>query len=145
MMTVSGDLPCATDAQVLRISLERSPHAPALARAAITGFSDGRKIAPSRLATLTLLVSEVVTNAVIHSAAPPRSEILLCARLLEREAVRVEVTDHGEGFTPIPRDSSRPDGGYGLYLVEKEALRWGVDRQGGTRVWFELATQPAAA
>jgi len=142
-MTVSGESPTRMDAPILRISLERSPHAPSLARAAITGFSEGRRIAPSRLATLALLVSEVVTNAVIHSGAPPRSEILLCARLLDKGAVRVEVTDHGAGFTPVPRDLTRPDGGYGLYLVDKEALRWGVDELGGTRVWFELATQPA--
>jgi anti-sigma regulatory factor (Ser/Thr protein kinase) len=132
------------DAPSLRISLEPSPAAPSLARAAITGFSDGREIAPARLATLALLVSEVVTNAVIHAQAPAESEIILCARLLEEGAVRVEVTDSGGGFTPAPRDLTRPDGGYGLFLVEKEALRWGVDRKGGTRVWFELATQQAA-
>jgi anti-sigma regulatory factor (Ser/Thr protein kinase) len=142
MMTVSGESSRRMDASILRISLERSPHAPSLARAAITGFSDGRDIAASRLATLTLLVSEVVTNAVLHSGAPPRSEILLCASLVGGSAVRVEVTDGGGGFTPTPRDLTRPDGGYGLYLIEKEARAWGVDRKGGTRVWFELATQP---
>jgi anti-sigma regulatory factor (Ser/Thr protein kinase) len=129
------------DSPLLRISLEQGPHAPSLARAAIIGFSDGRAIAPARLATLTLLVSEIVTNAVIHSNAQPRSEILLCARMLGEGAVRVEVVDRGTGFTPAPRDLARPEGGYGLYLVDKEALRWGVDHAGGTRVWFELATK----
>ncbi len=140
MMSLSGESSFNTDARALRISLEQAPQAPALARAAVAGFSDGSDIEPPRLATLLLLVSEVVTNVVIHASAPLRAEISLCVRLTDAGAVRVEVTDGGEGFTPRSRDPSRPGGGYGLYLVEQEALNWGVDRQGGTRVWFELAT-----
>ncbi|HWC85105.1 MAG TPA: ATP-binding protein [Solirubrobacteraceae bacterium] len=128
---------------MLRLSLEQGPHAPSLARAAVTGFSEGRDIAPARLATLLLLVSEVVTNAVIHSNAPAEAEITLRASLVDSGAVRVEVTDGGDGFTPVPRDPGRPGGGYGLYLVDRESLCWGVDRAAGTRVWFELAAQPA--
>jgi anti-sigma regulatory factor (Ser/Thr protein kinase) len=142
MMSPSGESSHATDARMLRISLEQSSHAPALARAAITGFSDGSEIAPSRLATLLLLVSEVVTNAVVHSTARDPSEIVLCAELTDGGGVRVEVTDRGGGFTPVPRDPDRPGGGYGLFLVEREAERWGVDRKGGTRVWFELPAAP---
>jgi hypothetical protein len=55
----------------------------------------------------------------------------------------VEVTDGGSGFTPAPRDPDHPGGGYGLYLVEREARSWGADGQGGTRVWFELDTARA--
>ena len=36
------------------------------------------------------------------------------------------------------RDPMRTDGGYGLYLVEKVASRWGVDSTSPTKVWFEL-------
>ncbi|HWF25503.1 MAG TPA: ATP-binding protein [Solirubrobacteraceae bacterium] len=127
--------------RALGISLEQSPHAPALARAAVSGFSDGNEIAPARLATLLLLVSEVVTNAVIHSRAPADTEIALSASLTDAGAIRIEVTDGGDGFTPVPRDPSTPGGGYGLYLVDRESVSWGVDRSGGTRVWFELATR----
>jgi anti-sigma regulatory factor (Ser/Thr protein kinase) len=139
-MTGRGKPARSVDDSLLRISLERNPQAPSLARAAITGFTDGSNIDPGTLATLSLLVSEVVTNAVVHSVAPPRSEISLYARRLDRGTVRVEITDQGPGFTPRPRDPARPDGGYGLYLLDKEAQRWGVDRHGGTRVWFEMAT-----
>jgi anti-sigma regulatory factor (Ser/Thr protein kinase) len=139
MMSLSGESSCPTDARALCISLEQTPHAPALARAAVAGFSDGQEIAPARIATLLLLVSEVVTNAVIHSSAPAPTEILLRARIVDAGAVRIEVTDAGKGFTPVPRDPDHPGGGYGLYLVDKEARCWGVDREGGTRVWFELA------
>jgi anti-sigma regulatory factor (Ser/Thr protein kinase) len=138
-MAVSGCTPHSQDVCTMRISLERDPQAPSLARAAVAGFTEKSEIAATELATLTLLVSELVSNAVLHSDAPPASGILLCAHLLGGGAVRVEVIDRGGGFTAIPRDPAQPGGGYGLYLVDRQATRWGVDREGGTRVWFELA------
>jgi anti-sigma regulatory factor (Ser/Thr protein kinase) len=125
------------DTLALEIGLERDAQAPALARAALAGFLAQRRIDPDALATLRLLVSEVVSNAVMHSDAPPSSEILLRARVLDDGGVRVEVTDRGSGFTPKPRDPDR-HGGYGLYLLDKQATRWGVDGRDGGRVWFEL-------
>jgi hypothetical protein len=48
------------------------------------------------------------------------------------------VVDEGNGFEPVPRPkSSTKAGGWGLYLVEKLAARWGVST-GSTHVWFEL-------
>lgn len=123
---------------ILRLDLERSPEAPSLARAAIVGFFEERDMSAAVLATLTLLVSELVSNAVIHSDAPAASAVVVCARALDGGTVRVEVTDQGSGFTPLPRDPERHHGGYGLYLVEKQATKWGVDRRDGVRVWFEL-------
>jgi len=130
----------AGDARVLRIVLPRSPEAPSLARAATAGLCERREIDPESMSTLTLLVSEIVSNAVVHADAPPASEILLCVRLLDDGGVRVEVTDQGTGFTPVPRDPNQRGGGYGLYLVDHQASRWGVDSRDGTRVWFELAS-----
>ena len=123
---------------MLRIGLERNPEAPAVARAAVAGLFKERDIQPDALATLRLLVSELVSNAVLHSDAPPSSHIELCVHLLEESAVRVEVLDKGRGFTPTPLEDTPYGGGYGLYLVEKQATQWGVDQRDGTRVWFEL-------
>ena len=54
--------------------------------------------------------------------------------------LRAEVTDTGPGFAPRERDRDLDEpGGWGLVLVESIAKRWGVERDGGTRVWFELA------
>jgi anti-sigma regulatory factor (Ser/Thr protein kinase) len=130
------------DVRTMRISLERDPQAPSLARAAMRGFIEKSRLAATELATLSLLVSELVSNAVLHSDAPPASGIELCAHLLERGAVRVEVIDRGSGFIASPRDPSGAHGGYGLFLVEQQATRWGVDQEGGTRVWFELTSSP---
>ena len=88
---------------------------------------------------LRLLVSELVTNSVRHATAND-SPVGLSLRLAQ-QTVRVEVHDGGDGFdpgTPTPRSADAGYGGYGLFLVERMASRWGVDTDDGTLVWFEL-------
>jgi len=91
-----------------------------------------------------LLISELVTNSVLHSGA--------CAVLvrvsLSRTMVRLEVEDSGRGGVVAPRS---PDvdggGGFGLQLVQALSERWGLERvaQGGTSVWVELPRTAASA
>ena len=129
-------------APVLRLDLETNREAPSVARAAIAGFSEDRAWGETTLATLALLVSEVVTNAVIHPEVDDPGDIQLRARIAG-DVIRVEVTDAGEGFEPRPRDPGRSDRGFGLYLLEKQAERWGVESVDGTTVWFELSLRAA--
>ena len=121
----------------LKLELKRDLEAPSVARAAASGSCDGLKLSPSVCHTLLLLVSELVSNAVLHSNAPAHTPIVFTTSVTE-DFIRVTVTDTGDGFVPTPRKSEAKHGGYGLYLVDKAARRWGVDRVGGTRVWFEL-------
>jgi anti-sigma regulatory factor (Ser/Thr protein kinase) len=139
-MPLSNDLVCGNGCPVLRLKFERNDEAPSLARAAVLGFCEDLDLSPSTVATLTLLVSEVVTNAVIHPDVDPPGPIALCARI-GRGRIRIEVSDNGSGFTPKARDPDRLEGGYGLYLVEKEATCWGVEQAPTTTVWFELKTE----
>jgi anti-sigma regulatory factor (Ser/Thr protein kinase) len=54
--------------------------------------------------------------------------------------VRAQVSDSGEGFAPGERTLAMDEpGGWGLVLVERVADSWGVDHNGRTSVWFELA------
>lgn len=81
-----------------------------------------------------LLVSELVTNALLHA----RSEIDLVLRVLEK-AVRCEVYD-GSRATPTlrPVDSAAVTG-RGLALVAHLASDWGTERTpDGKVVWFEV-------
>jgi anti-sigma regulatory factor (Ser/Thr protein kinase) len=128
----------AGEEPMLLLDLDQSPEAPGLARAAISGLASDIDIESGKLATLKLLVSELVTNAVIHPEAARPSKISLRALLRDR-MLRVEVADRGNGFEPRPRDPRRRDGGYGLFLLDKQADRWGVEQDGGNTVWFELA------
>jgi anti-sigma regulatory factor (Ser/Thr protein kinase) len=85
---------------------------------------------------VVLLVSELVTNCVVHADLDPGQEIDL--RLLRRpEMVRVEVRDGGRGFADALVGGA-PMSGFGLYLVEQLTDRWGVDRGENTCVWFEV-------
>jgi anti-sigma regulatory factor (Ser/Thr protein kinase) len=85
--------------------------------------------------TLRLLVSEVVTNAVKHGGTTHPVEL----HAHWNAEVRIEVSDHGEGFTPAPRIAALDEpGGFGLYLVGRLADRWGVETDDGTTVWFVL-------
>jgi len=121
----------------VRLTLERSVEAPGIARTAITELAHELGIDGSVRQTLVLLVSEVVSNAVLHSKGPHEACIGLTAEV-SGEAVRVTVIDAGDGFTPGQRDPARADGGYGLYLLAKAASRWGVDAGAPTCVWFEV-------
>ena len=130
------------DKPLLTLVVEQNNSAPALARAAIAAFCETRDVPERALATVKLLVSELVTNAVTHPDLEGPANVRLLARV-EPEVIRVEVTDNGGGFDPIPRDPSRTGSGFGLFLVDKESVRWGVDKIGGTRVWFEVALDKA--
>jgi anti-sigma regulatory factor (Ser/Thr protein kinase) len=122
----------------LELELDPSPEAPAIARAAVKGFTSTLELESAALATLQLLVSEIVTNAVIHPKTQRESKIALRA-WLAAGVLRVEVVDQGIGFAPAPRDPARAAGGYGIFLLDKQATRWGIERRCGTVVWFELA------
>ena len=88
--------------------------------------------------TLKLLVSEVVTNAVKHGDSGHPVEL----HAHWNAEVRIEVSDHGDGFTPAPRAAALDEpGGFGLYLVGQLAERWGVETNHGTTVWFVLPRQ----
>lgn len=117
------------------VYLTRSAEAPGRARAFVR---QAMVDAPSPIVETTeLLVSELVTNAVLHTPA---------AR------IRIDIDPEGSGVRvavhdPVPRLDRSPaplapsgDGGYGLGIVEALATRWGVEEADtGKRVWFELS------
>jgi DNA-binding NarL/FixJ family response regulator len=95
--------------------------------------------------TVTLLVSELVANAVVHAGSPV--DVLV---QLTDEVARVEVTDASD-TVPVAEwpgaaadDDPDPDAetsGRGLAIVDAMAQRWGAQTRagGGKTVWFEVA------
>jgi integral membrane sensor domain MASE1/anti-sigma regulatory factor (Ser/Thr protein kinase) len=118
------------------IDLEPGPDCPADARAALSPLEEA--LAERVFSDLRLLVSELVTNSVRHAHLSPTDRIRLRVRVAGR-VLRVEVSDPGEGFgASIPEPTPKNLGGWGLFLTEQLADRWGVDRQAGwTTVWLE--------
>ena len=119
----------------LRLRLRCDSSAPKLAREAV-GKLD--VTGPARDDAL-LVVSELATNAVLHSGSDPNEEIEIVAEVLP-DRLRIEVTDGGRSDnTPVPRaDEYAGPGGIGLRVVQAIAHGWGTERGNGTRVWAEL-------
>jgi PAS domain S-box-containing protein len=124
----------------LRISIPSSAHAPGRARRAVERLSGG--LDPTLVEQLKLLATELVTNSCRHAAAEGDPIGLVLA--VDDGLVRMSVTDTGPGFT-TPEGEPDLDGesGRGLFIVDAMADRWGVDAEGGTRVWLELAVTGA--
>ena len=92
-------------------------------------------------AKVSLLLTELVTNAVRHGGARNGEPLTVT---LERWPwlLRVSVSDPGPVFQWRPPDPRRPpeEGGYGLVLVDRMARRWGIEpSEDSTTVWFELS------
>ena len=83
---------------------------------------------------VSLLVSELVTNVVLH--ARTSCDVVLCPN----DVLRVEVIDR-DPRPPIRKDHDPEAGsGRGLVLLAGLSSRHGADRDStGKRVWFELA------
>jgi serine/threonine-protein kinase RsbW len=120
----------------VRRALPPDALAPAVARAALRRL----RMEEDVLERGELVISEVVTNAVRHAnltlSQPIRVVLALVPRML-----RIEVTDDGEGFDPVvepPLDQDPDEGGWGLFLVEQLADRWGLERGHSNQVWCEF-------
>jgi serine phosphatase RsbU (regulator of sigma subunit)/PAS domain-containing protein/anti-sigma regulatory factor (Ser/Thr protein kinase) len=118
---------------VARLVLPEGGRAPALARR-FAAEALGELGADDAVAPAMLLTSELVTNAMVHGAAPISVEVHAVP-----SGVRVAVADHHPDL-PAPRAASRDDEhGRGRLLVEAIAAAWGVDAHPpGKSVWFEL-------
>ncbi len=86
--------------------------------------------------TVALLVSELVTNALVHTEGPATLELRR-----QPDRIRVLVTDE---HTRLPRAQPADEdatGGRGMVLVDALATEWGVEPSGtGKTVWAELRT-----
>ena len=88
-----------------------------------------------------MLVSEAVTNAVLHAGTEVRVRI---GR--DGESVRVEVADASSEEPQVRHPSEEAATGRGLMLIEELSDSWGLKRSSdGKVVWFELNSAPVAA
>jgi len=110
-------LPFPADRPRVRLALAPSAEAPAFARRAVGGLRG--ELETEELFTAELLISELVSNVVLHAAAssPPRATATLW---LSPERLRVDVVDRGEGFRPrVVGPYPDKETGWGLHLVNE--------------------------
>ena len=116
--------------------------APRAARAFVAETLTAWNVQADEVEAAQLVVSELVTNAVLHAADSPT--ISLDLRLTDG-AVRVLVSDGGRGEPdrrPHP-DPRTDETGRGVWLVDAFAERWGTEMHGrdGKTVWCELSIE----
>lgn len=130
----------AAAARRFRFELAAHPGSPAqarrLTRARLTGWS----VCEDTCDTAALVVTELVTNAIVHTA----SRRVVCELHDGDDLVRIAVRD--EGCAPgEPHPSPRrpeEEHGRGLLLVESLCHAWGAHEHGpGLLVWAELPRQ----
>jgi anti-sigma regulatory factor (Ser/Thr protein kinase) len=134
-LRVSGRPEAARDAlDTLSMRLRGGPEAAASARRALARLRG--ELDEPVVENMRLLVTELVGNSVRHA----RANNVGLKVLVTEPSVWIEVTDEGPGFEPEDRPETQDDlSGWGLFLVDRLADRWGVARHAGhTRVWFEL-------
>jgi serine/threonine-protein kinase RsbW len=128
--------------QQATLELVPALRAPRAARAFVAKTLTAWNVQADEVEAAQLVVSELVTNAVLHAADSPT--IILDLRLTDG-AVRVMVSDGGlgepdRGPHPDPRTSET---GRGVWLVDAFAERWGTEMHGrdGKTVWCELSIE----
>jgi serine/threonine-protein kinase RsbW len=89
-----------------------------------------------------LLVSELVTNSVRHAQLASDARVRVSVEICDG-FVRLEVEDPGDVAIGAVAPDREHGGGFGLFLVEALAQRWGSKHEGTTCVWAELAISPA--
>jgi hypothetical protein len=101
------------------------------------------QVCPDTRDSAELVVSELVTNAIVHTA----SEHVVCELHDSEETELVRIAVHDEGCAPgaapgeghQARHRSEEERGRGLLLVEALCRAWGAHEAGpGLLVWAEL-------
>ncbi len=120
----------------MRLVLKPDELAPGKARARVSKLKS--RLGP-RYDDVVLVVSELVTNSVRHSASDQSIEMKV---EVSDSVIRVEVSDRGAGFVPV--ESMRGEG-LGLIIVDRVAAQWGVTSNGSCTVWVEISMVPEPA
>ncbi|QIK66653.1 ATP-binding protein [Nocardioides sp. HDW12B] len=118
-----------------------STTSPAQARAFVAWWSRQHEL-PDLLDDLLLVVSELVTNAVVHA----RSHVRIRIEELPSH-VRLTVSDDSLERPRLSLAGHVVDGdehGRGLWLVDACSTDWGTDllREGGKSTWASFAVRP---
>jgi anti-sigma regulatory factor (Ser/Thr protein kinase) len=86
-----------------------------------------------------LIVTELVGNSIRHSGLRPHEQVGITAEW-SGTRLRVAVRDRSRPKAPSPvagtiRPRAGAESGWGLFIVDRLATRWGTDEAG---YWFEL-------
>ncbi|MGJ5826522.1 SpoIIE family protein phosphatase [Streptomyces ossamyceticus] len=93
---------------------------------------------PDQVDSAVLLVSEMLTNVLVHTDADALLVVEMTGEGGKRR-MRIEVTDASDDLPHKRRPGELASSGRGLVLMDVLADAWGVDPRGdGKSIWFEL-------
>ncbi len=128
----------APDSTPLRATYRETIDSPGPPRHWLAGLLATERVDPQTLDEATLVVSELVTNALIHGGGAPNLGMTLTSDALVIAVTdTTEVADNDElrSGVVVPGEV----GGLGLLIVERLALSWGVlPHPAGKTVWAIL-------
>ena len=91
--------------------------------------------------TAVLLVSELVTNAVLHTRTESRTIVLRLEAA--KTGLRIEVEDADPRWPQPRRPAGLDESGFGFVLIAALARKWGLrGTAAGKAIWAELDTRP---
>jgi anti-sigma regulatory factor (Ser/Thr protein kinase) len=118
------------------VTLPDGPEGASFARRAMGRAAELWRLDREMTETALLLVSELATNAIRHGTPPVRLSLRL-----DRDRLRVEVTDSSPALPELSQPGPDQISGRGLQIVQQLAATWGASsspRKLGKTVWFEL-------
>jgi hypothetical protein len=125
----------------LIVELPSELSSPGEARRALGAELVGHGISLDRpeVESAMLVISELVTNAIVHGSSPIR----MIVDIGDRESINLAVTDAAD---EVPHMRCLPTagqvGGWGMELIDRVSLSWGVlsapDHEAGKIVWAHL-------
>jgi anti-sigma regulatory factor (Ser/Thr protein kinase) len=96
-----------------------------------------RHFEPDLFYDLSLCVSELVTKSVQHAADTPNGDEIELTVSRREEFVRAEVMEHRRDIV-VTQPPAMDSDDWGMFIVDRVADRWGVDRSLGTLLWCEI-------
>ena len=131
---------CRYDSGVASIDLPPERSAAAQARRFVREVCASWGLVREVIDDIELLVSELVTNAVLHARSAARLTIEQLG-----DCIRVTVADSSAVPPRLREYGPEAATGRGVFLVDRLAREWGVETNDGAgkRVWFEVAVEPA--
>jgi anti-sigma regulatory factor (Ser/Thr protein kinase) len=119
-----------------RLALLPVPASAGAGRRAVSEVLTDWGVPPDTVGDAVLVVSELVTNAVLH--APADDPLTLDLSVNDR-VLRVALSDSSSAAPRRRSPSGHDEGGRGIGILDTLASRWGViARRGGKALWFEI-------
>lgn len=120
---------------MIAVTLPDGPQGAAAARRLLSAVLGKAGCAGELVDRVVLVGSELVTNALVHGAGPPKLRLSVLP-----DSARIEVYDNAPALPSRSRQDGTLPSGRGMLIVEQSANSWGTEpAESGKWVWAEFS------